>query len=248
MADRSTLRRVLPAPIEAVFLDVGGVFILPDHDEMAAALAAGGLAIDPARLDTAHYAGIAAWDAAGTGSPGTGDLAEDPWRDYVLAYLRTAGVAEDDLPAAVVASRVAFRSPTLWSRPIVDSVGALPAIVATGLPVAMVSNADGRVEELLREAGICQVGQGPLVSVAAVIDSTVVGIEKPHPGIFEVALAAVGVEPGRAVHVGDSVRADIAGARAAGVAPFHFDPLGLCARVDHPHVRSLAELPSLLAR
>jgi putative hydrolase of the HAD superfamily len=113
----------------------------------------------------------------------------------------------------------------------------------------VVSNADGRVEELLRETGICQVGLGPLPSVALVVDSTVVGIEKPHPGIFEVALAAVGVEPGRAVHVGDSVRADVAGARAARVNAVHFDPFGLCPSADdHPHVRSLAEVAGLTHR
>jgi len=247
MIERPSPGRALAARIGAIFLDVGGVFILPDHGEMAAALAAGGFVIDPDRLDLAHYAGIAAWDAAGSGPADGGDMVGDPWRDYILAYLRTAGVAEDELAAAVVASRVAFRSPTLWSRPIAGSVAALPAIVATGLPVAMVSNADGRVEELLRRTGICQVGPGPLIAVVAVVDSTVVGIEKPHPGIFEIALAAVGVEPGRAVHVGDSVRADVAGARAAGVNPVHFDPFRLCRRHDHSHLASLAELPPLVA-
>lgn len=245
--ERVPRSRFLSTPIEAIFLDVGGVFILPEHDEMVAALAAAGLAIDPTRLDAAHYAGIAAWDAAGTGPAGTGDLGEDPWRDYVLAYLRTAGVADDDLPTALVASQVAFRSPTLWSRPIADSVAALASVSATGLPVAMVSNADGRVEELLRRAGICQVGPGPLVSVAAVIDSTVVGFEKPDPGIFAVALAAVNLPAGQVVHVGDSVRADVNGARATGIRPIHFDPQGLCAAGDHPHLRSLAELPRLVA-
>jgi putative hydrolase of the HAD superfamily len=236
-----------PVRIEAIFLDVGGVFILPNHHEMVAALAGGGFAIDPDRLDIAHYMGIAAWDAAGTGPVGVGDMTGDPWADYTVAYLRTAGVAEADLPEAIIASRVAFRSPTLWSRPIEASVAALPAIIATGLPVAMVSNADGRVEELLRATGICQVGPGPLPSVAAVVDSTVVGIEKPHPGIFEIALEAVGVGPRRAIHVGDSIRADVAGARAAGVNPLHFDPVGLCPAADHLHVRSLADLPGLLA-
>jgi putative hydrolase of the HAD superfamily len=249
-----TARSVAPAGqtalaprIDAIFLDVGGVFIVPNHAEMVAALAAGGFAIDPGRLDEAHYRGIAAWDAAGDGAPGPGDVPGDRWAAYTRAYLRAAGVGEADLSAAIVASEVAFRSPTLWSRRIEDSVAALPAIVATNLPVVVVSNADGRVEELLRETGICQVGPGRLPSVAAVIDSTVVGIEKPHPGIFEIALAAAGVEPGRAVHVGDSVRADVAGARAAGVNPVHLDPYGLCpAPGDHVHLRSLADLPTLL--
>jgi putative hydrolase of the HAD superfamily len=215
---------------------------------MMAALAAAGFILERARLDEAHYRGIAAWDVAGTGPDVPGDMTGDRWAEYTRAYLRAAGVADADLPAAIVASEVAFRSPTLWSRRIEDSVAALPAVVATGLPVVIVSNADGRVEELLRETGICQVGPGPLPSVAAVVDSTVVGIEKPHPGIFGIALEAVGVEPGQAVHVGDSDRADVAGARAAGVHPVHFDPFGLCPTGDHAHVGSLAELPGLIGR
>jgi putative hydrolase of the HAD superfamily len=250
VTDRSAgrpARRTRPAGIEAIFLDVGGVFILPNHQEMVAALAAGGFDVNPQRLDEAHHRGIAAWDAAGEGAPGPGDVAGDRWIHYTFAYLRTAGVPEADLPAAAAASQVAFRSPTLWSRRVEDSVAALPAIVAIGLPVVVVSNADGRVEELLRETGICQVGPGPLPAVAAVVDSTVVGIEKPHPGIFEIALSAAGVEPGRAVHVGDSVRADVVGARAAGVNPVHLDPYGLCPEPgDHVHLRSLADLPVLL--
>ncbi len=248
MIERTRERLVASTPIEAIFLDVGGVLILPQHDEMVAALATAGLAIDRARLDAAHYAGIAAWDAAGAGPAGSGDLADDPWRDYVVGYLRAAGVTDRDLAAAIVASRVAFRSPTLWSRPVADSVAALRSVTATGLPVAVVSNADGRVEELLRETGICQVGGGPLVSVAAVVDSTVVGVEKPHPGIFEIALAAVNVPAAQVVHVGDSIRADVAGAGAAGIRPLHFDPFGVCAGGDHLHLRSLAELPALVAR
>lgn len=251
MTDRPVPGGALPAAFSgrpaAIFLDVGGVFILPDHGEMVAALAAGGFAVDPGRLDEAHYRGIAAWDAAGTGPVEAGDAGGDPWAHYTLAYLRAIGVAEADLRAAAAASRVAFRSPTLWSRPIEASVAALPALVATGLSIVVVSNADGRVEALLRETGICQVGPGPLPSVAAVVDSTVVGIEKPHPGIFEIALEVVGVAPGTAIHVGDSVRADVAGARAAGVQPVHFDPVGVCAAGDHAHVRSLSELARRLA-
>lgn len=246
MTDRPMPERALAAASlgrpAAILLDVGGVFILPDHREMVSALAAGGFAVDPSRLDEAHYRGIAAWDAAGTGPVDAADASGDPWAHYTVAYLRAAGVAEADLAEATAASRVAFRSPTLWSRPIGASVAALPALVATGPPVVIVSNADGRVEALLRQAGICQVGPGPLPSVAAVVDSSVVGIEKPHPGIFEIALRVVGVAPGLAIHVGDSIRADVAGARAAGVRPIHFDPVGMCAAGDHAHVRSLSEL------
>lgn len=82
--------------------------------------------------------------------------------------------------------------------------------------------------------------------VAAVVDSAVVGVAKPDPRIFDIALARAGVSAACAIHVGDSVRADVEGARAAGVRPFHFDPYELCEASDHDHVRSLLEVAKLV--
>jgi putative hydrolase of the HAD superfamily len=91
------------------------------------------------------------------------------------------------------------------------------------------------------------------VPVAAVIDSTVVGIEKPDPRIFALALDALGVpadQVSSVVHVGDSIFADVRGAQAAGIRPLHLDPYGDCPSPpgDHEHVRSLAEVAELVLR
>ncbi len=77
-----------------------------------------------------------------------------------------------------------------------------------------------------------------------VIDSTVVGYEKPDVRIFEAALAraGAGIRATDVVHVGDTLAADVAGARAAGITPIHFDPLRACRAPDHRHVSSLAGL------
>ena len=53
---------------------------------------------------------------------------------------------------------------------------------------------------------------------------------------------------GTVLHVGDSLRYDVAGALAAGLQPVHMDPFGLCPAPDgHPHVRSLAALAELVS-
>ena len=111
-----------------------------------------------------------------------------------------------------------------------------------GIAVLVVTNSDGHAAENLRDASICQVGPGPGVAVTDVIDSAVVGSEKPDPEIFRTALARVGLEPTEptsVVHVGDMIRTDIAGARAAGIVPIHFDPRRACRAPDHRHVCSL---------
>ncbi|MGZ4797622.1 MAG: hypothetical protein ACXV8T_17165, partial [Acidimicrobiia bacterium] len=50
----------LPDRIDAVLLDVGGVFHLPDHERIVAVMARAGVPVDPADLDRAHYAGVKA--------------------------------------------------------------------------------------------------------------------------------------------------------------------------------------------
>lgn len=110
----------------------------------------------------------------------------------------------------------------------------------------IVSNADGTVADVLGSIGLLQVGPGPGVEVHAIIDSGAVGVAKPDPAIFELALATVGTTPDRAIHVGDAYQYDVLGARAAGVRPVLVDPFDLRADVDCERVASLVEVAALL--
>ena len=79
--------------------------------------------------------------------------------------------------------------------------------------------------------------------VLAIVDSHVVGIAKPAAEIFRHALEPLGVPPEQAIYVGDTVRYDVRGARAAGLRPVHFDPFDLCPdRTDHAHIHRLTDL------
>lgn len=59
--------------------------------------------------------------------------------------------------------------------------------------------------------------QGVLGLFEALAFSDEVGYVKPDPRLFMAALEELGVEPGKAVHVGDSVKSDVLGARNAGM-------------------------------
>ncbi len=228
------------AAVEAVFLDVGGVFHLPDHDLITDALHRAGVAVDRAALDRAHYAGVAAlvdW----------ADEEHGIWRAYEEAYATAAGAPPERLDDAVAELDAAFATKGMWSRVVPGAVDALRGLEAAGFSLAIVSNSDGTLEGRLAAEGICQVGPGRGVPVTIVIDSGAVGVAKPNPAIFDIALQATGVAREAAIHVGDAVGADVAGARAAGVRPVHLDPHGFCADASHPHVRSLAELGPRLA-
>src|SRR5437660_115894 len=83
--------------------------------------------------------------------------------------------------------------------------------------VLLVTNADGHAAENLRDAGICATAPGAGSLVTAVIDSGLVGCAKPDPEIFRIALRHAQVAAGSAVHVGDTLAYDVAGAREAGI-------------------------------
>jgi len=226
-------------PIDAVFLDVGGVFVLPEHEHIAGALARAEVEVDRAQLDRAHYVGVAALEQFVEGD-------RTVWEAYNIAYARACGADDKRLTDAVEALFNEFTVAEVWTRTIPGSRQGLQRIADLGPKLAIVSNADGTVEDQLRSHGICQVGPGPGVPVHAVLDSTVVGVSKPDPRIFELALDRLGISADRAVHVGDTPAADVVGARAAGIRPLLIDPYDLHPTLDVERVRSLADVVDLL--
>ena len=116
---------------------------------------------------------------------------------------------------------------------------ALKKLRAAGLRLVVVSNADGTVEE-----GLTRGGLRPLLD--AVVDSHVVGFEKPDPRIFTHALGLYGSDPARTLHVGDFYAADVAGARAAGVHALLLDPHGDWGELDCPVARDVPEVADRL--
>lgn len=233
-------------------MDVGGVFHLPRIERVTPAFAELGYRVDDReRLFRAHHAAMAELDRR----PGVvDDLRENEappavvFAAYDRGLARALGVADEKLDSATVALSGLFAEIGAWGTLVPGSLEGLRAVAATGVRLAVVSNSDGTVEERLRQEGVAQVGPGAGVQVEVVVDSGVVGFQKPDPRIFHYALDAVGVSADRAWHVGDSVAMDVHGALAAGVTPIHVDPFDDCpGGPPHEHVRSLLQLASLLA-
>jgi HAD superfamily hydrolase (TIGR01509 family) len=106
--------------------------------------------------------------------------------------------------------------------------------------MAVISNADGKIAEVLARCGIADLFE-------TITDSGVVGHEKPHPAIFEAALDSLGVTPGESLYVGDVYSVDYLGATRSGMEAILFDAAGVYRDRNLPRVESLAELESLLA-
>jgi len=75
-----------------------------------------------------------------------------------------------------------------------------------------------------------------------VIDSHLVGVEKPDPRIFQLALAQAQARPAQAIFVGDIYAIDVLGAERAGIRPLLLDVLGCYAGVHCEKIRHLREL------
>lgn len=219
---------------DAIWLDAGGVLVLPDPTVIGPLLAYYGGSLDIERHRRAHYAAMAVKSAQGAD--------ERDWIEYDKAYVRTVGVGDDDVEEAALLLGASRHAPW-WRWPIPDSLVALGELAARDVPMAVVSNASGQIEAVLRRTGICQVGDGDGVAMRCVVDSTVVGVAKPHPGIFEhAAIHFPGFDRERIAYVGDSVRMDVGGAVAAGLHPILIDPYDDHADAEFERIRSLSDL------
>jgi putative hydrolase of the HAD superfamily len=222
----------------AVLLDVGGIFHLPAHAKVLGAFKRGGFDARPDDLDPAHYRAAMRFTCDYEG--------ELPWRefwqDYLEEYARACGVPEASYAEVHEHLDAEFAVAALWSRIIPGSLDGLRALAATGVQLGIVSNADGTVGARLAQQEVLQVGPGIGVEVGCVIDSGAVGIDKPDPRIFHVALDALGVDAHDAWYVGDMPGIDVVGARAAGLRPFVMDPYGFHTGADYDIVTSLADV------
>ena len=228
-----------PRAVQTVLLDAGGVLLDLDYrylrrlietrrDGHLPPISTGELS----RLEAVARREIHRQVAAG------GRVSE-AWRDYFHIILAHAHVAAADQPALIDSLWEAHQRVGLWTVPIDGAPETVAQLKRRGLALGVVSNAEGRVERDLDAAGYAG-------AFAAVIDSHVVGVEKPDPEIFRIALTRLQAAPETAIHVGDVPAVDVEGARAAGVFPVLLDRHDLYPEVDARRIRSIRELPELL--
>ncbi|CAN5662964.1 HAD family hydrolase [soil metagenome] len=158
-----------------------------------------------------------------------------------------ARLGHPDLPDdAFRAIEAAFARRAAW-HVYPDVEPAVRALRDAGLRLAVISNWVWGGPELMHDLELAR-------HFEVLVISARVGFQKPHEGIFRLALERMRVEPARAVHVGDSYAADVLGARRVGIAPVLIDRQAAdFARVrdersdpDLPIVRDLFELLDLM--
>ena len=203
---------------DAVLFDAGGVLVLPDPTVLGPLLHYYGGSQDHEVHARAHYAGMAAKSASTAG--------ENDWTHYDQTYLETVGVKDAAREEALEVFGKVKGVANLWRHPTTHARSVLQSLHDKGVPI-----------------GMCQVGEGELAPVRFVIDSHIVGIQKPDPRIFHIALQKLpNIDPARILYVGDSLIMDVGGARGAGLVACLVDPYGFAEGHDVHRIAALTEL------
>jgi putative hydrolase of the HAD superfamily len=231
--------------VDLLCLDAGNTVVFLDHARLARIATREGFAVDAAVLiDAEGRTKIAlergesrevAWSRAQV-------AASRGWASTLGTMLAFAGAPAGELPGLLDVLWPEHVARNLWSL-VPEGLGAaLARARAAGVKTAVISNSEGMLDALFRELGLGD-------AFDLVVDSGVVGIEKPDPRIFGLALERFGVPPERALHLGDNYATDVLGARAAGVRVALVDPFAHLAgrHADVPRAPGAAEVALALA-
>ncbi len=229
------------AELETLFLDAGNTLISIDFDWVCAELEKLGIDCDPGELRRAEAAS----------RPLFSDQIEEFRKESGLGIQRLyLTKVLKQLPAEIISSETEIPQIAGQLIPVLFPEGnafllysyvlpgvreALKRFKEMGLQLVVVSNADGTVERQLVRDGLRSYFD-------VVIDSHVVGVEKPDPKIFQIALDASGATAQHTIYVGDIFHVDVLGARAAGLSAVLLDPYSDWQDVDCEKVADLLSL------
>jgi putative hydrolase of the HAD superfamily len=231
--------------VDLLCLDAGNTVVFLDHERLARACSRLGFGTTAGALDRAEAQMKHAIErGAGVEVEWAQSHVESArgWGGVVGTMMHAAGCETDRLGQLLSALWSEHRTLNFWCRLVDGLVPAVDRVRAAGVRVAIVSNSEGKLEELFDGLGLARVFD-------LVIDSGVVGIEKPDPRIFRLALDRFGVASGRALHLGDTFGPDVLGARAAGLRVGLIDPRGHLAgrHADVPRVPGVPEVARAIA-
>jgi HAD superfamily hydrolase (TIGR01549 family) len=230
-----------PRPLRAVFLDIGGTVMEPNpswEHVYALALREFGHEVPIERLYDAlrHAYRHGGWGLEAGFEPSE----EATYRRTVeMDRLALAELGIGDLPDAFYRRLGQLFGITSNWHVYPDVHPALDGLAARGLLIGAVSNWVWNLPELLHDLDLVR-------HFSFVAASARIGFEKPHRRIFEWALERAKVRAGEAIHVGDHLDADVAGAAALGIGAVLIDREGRYSPdeipADVPVIRSLEEL------
>lgn len=215
-----------------IFFDVGNTLLFPNRVRMLAP------------LPEEKHPTLSGWQALERRTKKefdqgliSGKIDHGFWWTFHTYLLQEAGALDDRLRDSIVENT---QNSANWDQILPGTRDALDRI-RQQYAIAVISNADGRIDAVLRRCGICD-------CFASITDSGNIGQEKPHPAIFAAALREMKADPAESLYVGDVYSVDYVGARNAGMQAVLLDVAGAYRGQELPRVESLAELESWLQK
>lgn len=163
------------------------------------------------------------------------------WTMYFEKIFARCGIDDRGVVEAAFSELRAYHARSNLWEVVPDAVRSTLDGLKGRYRMSVISNANGTVRDKLERVGLA-----PYFD--AILDSHVVGIEKPDPRIFRLALEGAGARPEASLYVGDLYHVDAVGALAAGMKALLLDPAGVHGDKPVPTVPDLAALPQALEK
>jgi len=223
----------MPKPVTTIFFDVGNTLLFPNREIILAPLRQRKIAPTLELWQAIERRTKNQFDTGmHDGKPDLGF-----WSLFHSHMLADLGLENGELHSALVAS---MRTSANWTE-IRPGTRERLMEIARRYRIGVISNADGKIAEVLTRCGIAD-------CFLTITDSGIVGQEKPHPAIFQAALREMNARPEESLYVGDVRSVDYDGAMKAGMQAVLFDVCGAYRESGLPRVESLEELRERLGR
>jgi HAD superfamily hydrolase (TIGR01549 family) len=226
--------------IRTIFFDLGGTLLIMRRDRIISRiLTDSGYPAGPEQVHSAYFKVEPSWLATYGGKKMDGAETEEAYRqldEMIVRLLFPAKSTEEvESMSRLTRSRWSVVEKEVPLELYPDALPTLNRLRSSGYTLGLVSNAPPDTAKV-----IVSLGLPPYFSTVVV--SGVVGVSKPNPEIFRIALNQTGGVAKEAIHVGDVYEADVLGARNAGIKGLLLDRDGTQTGLDCPRITSLSEI------
>jgi HAD superfamily hydrolase (TIGR01509 family) len=224
------IRNFKNSSIKNVFFDVGNTLLFPNREVIHAPLVNRGYTVDAEHLRDLERRTKNQFDFTMTTN---GSTDHGFWWMFYSQLLSEIGLKDDTLRDQLVAS---IRNSGNWDVILPDTAQLLDEI-GERYRIAVISNADGKIKDLLQKCGIAHYFH-------TITDSGIVGLEKPRPEIFHQALKSMNAAPEESLYIGDVYCVDYLGATGVGMHAILLDVVGA---YPNEGLKSLEEVAMVLS-
>lgn len=227
--------------LRTIFFDAGNTLIYMNFEWVRSELLKRGIICESSEIKRAEAASRPIISAQAKELQGTGRLnVPEMYLTEVFNQLPDDVISDEFRISQIVTELLPIFFPEdegwrLWSHVLPGVREALEQFKNMGLQLGVVSNSDGTVEEQLARYDLRSYFD-------AVIDSHIVGVEKPDPRIFHIALEMSDARAERSLFIGDVYDIDVLGPRAAGMHAVLLDPYADWSDIDCERVPDLLSL------